>query len=120
MSQLLDRDHHQKIPKPAAKPEAENTTNPQEDSANSKSSSPRRIAASRANGAKSTGPTTAPGQAALAASPRNFKNGMLAQTVVLESKSKPRFDQLVEALIAEHYPTTKSEHSLVEMMAVAG
>jgi hypothetical protein len=66
-----------------------------------KPSSPRRIPASRA------------------AAARNFKHGMLAQTVVLESESKPRFEELVDDLIAEHRPVTKSEQALVETMAVA-
>ena len=83
------------------------------------SSSPRRIAASRENGALSHGPTTSEGRAASAAASKNSRHGMLAQTVVLASESRQRFEELLDALIAEHCPFTKSERALVETMAVA-
>jgi hypothetical protein len=82
------------------------------------SSSPRRIAASRANGAKSLGPITPQGKENATAG-HNLTHGMLAQTVVLASESRPRFIKLLDDLIAEHRPFTRSEFALVETMAVA-
>ena len=82
-------------------------------------SSPRRIASSRANGAKSHGPTTDQGRQALKSAKRNLRHGMLAQTVVLPSESAARFEELLADLIAEHQPITRSEHALVDNMAVA-
>ena len=87
--------------------------------ATKKPSSDRRIAASRANGAFSTGPTTPEGRAACEAASKNFRHGMLAQTVVLATESRQRFEDLVEALLDEHRPGTKSERALVDNMAVA-
>jgi len=84
-----------------------------------KTQSPRRIAASSANGAKSQGPTTPEGKASQAASTRNLRHGMLAQTIVLPSESKARFEELLDDLLAEHQPVTRSEHALVDNMAVA-
>ncbi len=74
---------------------------------------------SRANGAFSTRPATTAGQAASDAAPKNFRHGMLAQTVVLASESRARFEELVDALIAEHRPSTKTERALIDNMAVA-
>jgi hypothetical protein len=89
------------------------------DQPNTDAPSSRRIAASRANGALSSGPTTPEGHAALAASPRNFRHGMLAQTVVLASESRARFEALVDELLSEFRPITKAERTLVETMASA-
>lgn len=81
--------------------------------------SPRQIAASQANGAKSTGPTTPEGRAASAAAPKNLRHGMLAQTVILGCESRERFDALVQDLLHEHRPHTKSEQIFIHNMAVA-
>ena len=93
---------------------------PENDAAPQKpASSDRKIAASRSNGAQSTGPATPEGKAASAAAPKNFRHGMLAQTVVLACESRARFEALLDSLLLEHRPQTKSERALVDTLAVA-
>ena len=84
-------------------------------------SSPNRIAASRANGALSHGPSTPEGKlkCAEASAKANIKHGMLADTVVLNGESRDRFIALLESFIAEHGPITQSEQACVHKMAVA-
>jgi len=84
-------------------------------------SSPRRIAASQANGKKSHGPTTPEVLlvCTTAGATARIKHGLLARSVLLEGESKERFDALVESLIEEHAPVTQSEHLCVQKMAAA-
>jgi hypothetical protein len=77
----------------------------------------RQRQASRANGAKSRGPATAPGK--LASSLNAATHGMLSGTIVLKRESQERFRALVAALHEELQPRTPIETSLVENMAVA-
>jgi hypothetical protein len=80
-------------------------------------SSDRRIKSSRENGRKSHGPTTPEGKAR--SSVNGIRHGMLAHTVCLDLESKERFANLVDDLLAEFQPATKSEKDLVETAAVA-
>ncbi|MGA2713091.1 MAG: hypothetical protein ABSG41_08270 [Bryobacteraceae bacterium] len=77
----------------------------------------RQTQASRANGAKSSGPATPEGK--LASSRNATTHGMLSGTIVLEGESKDRFRALLAALHEELQPRTPIETSLVENMAVA-
>ena len=107
MSQIEQQPEHQLQPQP------EETAIPKP------ASSPRKLASARANGAKSHGPTTPEGLAICATTSKNFRHGMLAQTVVLASESRDRFEALVEEYLAEYHPATKSERDLVETLAAA-
>jgi hypothetical protein len=73
---------------------------------------------SRANGAKSHGPTTAAGKEA---SSRNaIKHGFTARnTYILECESKEEFQEFLAEHIAIHLPVTAPEKELVEQMAIA-
>ena len=73
--------------------------------------------ASRANGARSRGPSTPQGK--LNSSRNSFRHGLLAGTVVLEVESKGRFLELAKELFAEYQPATPTETMLVETMAAA-
>jgi hypothetical protein len=80
-------------------------------------STPKQIAASRANGAKSKGPVTPQGKRN---SSRNAtRHGLLAETVVLEAEHTGRFLALLHELEEEHQPCTLTETMLVETIAVA-
>jgi hypothetical protein len=79
--------------------------------------SEKQLAANRANAAKSTGPKTPGGRRN---SSRNATtHGLLANSILIEGESKPRFLQLIASLVNEFEPSTPSEHMLVETMAVA-
>jgi hypothetical protein len=80
-------------------------------------SSERRIQASRANGALSRGPVTSQGK--LNSSRSSTRHGILAQTIVLDSESKTRFEELLASYITEFQPRTPAETNLVETMAIA-
>ena len=81
------------------------------------SRSQKQIEASRINGAKSRGPVTEEGKRNSARA--NWQRGILARTVVLESESRDRFNQLYDSLVAEIQPVTAIETLLVQKMAVA-
>jgi len=83
------------------------------------SSSPRRIAASRANGAESHGPTTSEGLAICAAAKGNLRHGLLSQTVVLASESRARFEALLDEYLNQYRPANYEERNLVEIMTSA-
>jgi hypothetical protein len=73
---------------------------------------------SRANGAKSHGPTTAAGKEA--SSRNSLKHGFTARnTYILESESKEEFQEFWAEHIAIHLPVTAPEKELVEQMAIA-
>jgi hypothetical protein len=78
---------------------------------------PKQIAASRANGARSKGPVTAQGKRN--SSRNSIRHGLLAESVVLREEDKPRFLAELNELIAEHEPATPTEHTLVETIHVA-
>jgi hypothetical protein len=80
-----------------------------------KQSSRRRIAASRANGAKSHGPVTAEGKAR---SSRNaIKHSILADRATLSEEEKEEFQQMYEAYAARFQPRDSVESDLVEEFA---
>ena len=75
-------------------------------------------ATSRANGAKSHGPTTAAGKEA--SSRNSLKHGMTARnTYILECESANEYKEFLAAHIAIHLPATPPEKELVEQMAIA-
>ena len=80
-------------------------------------STPKQIAASRANGAKSRGPATPEGK--LVSSRNSTRHGLFAETVVLEAEKTDRFLVLVESLFEEHNPRTPTQKLLVENIAAA-
>ena len=73
---------------------------------------------SRANGAKSHGPTTAAGKEA--SSRNSLKHGMTARnTYILDCESAAEFKEFWAEHIAIHQPVTPPERELVEQMAIA-
>jgi hypothetical protein len=78
---------------------------------------PKQIAASRANGARSKGPVTSQGKRN--SSRNSIRHGLLAETVVLKEEHTGRFFDLLNELIDEHQPATPTETMLVETIAVA-
>ena len=96
----------------------------------------RKIAASRANGAKSRGPVTAAGRfAALANSAKStgpvtqagrersaqnaIRHGILAESVVLDGESVEYFTEVLSTLQDELLPVSAIESRYVETMALA-
>lgn len=63
--------------------------------------------------------THPPGKAASAAAPHNRTHGLLAQSIILPGESIDRFNQLLNGLLDEHQPQTKSQREVVITMAVA-
>jgi hypothetical protein len=84
---------------------------------NATMSTPKQIAASRANGARSKGPVTAQGK--LNSSRNSTRHGLFAQTIVLEDEKKEEFFTLLNELLDEHKPGTPTETMLVEAIAAA-
>jgi hypothetical protein len=80
-------------------------------------STPKQIAASRANGARSKGPVTAQGK--LNSSRNSTRHGLFAQTIVLEDEKKEEFFTLLNELLDEHQPATPTETIMVEAIAAA-
>jgi hypothetical protein len=78
-------------------------------------SSNRKSRASRANGAKSSGPKTTESKARSAAS--NLKHGLLAHTIVLKEENIQAFTDLLAALEREFHPKSETELALVHNMA---
>jgi hypothetical protein len=78
---------------------------------------PKQIAASRANGAKSKGPVTDQGK--LNSSRNSTRHGIFAETIVLETEDTPAFLELIEDLYSEHDPRTPTEMMLVDTIAAA-
>lgn len=78
---------------------------------------PAQSAASRANGAKSKGPTSARGKQN--SSRNRTSHGLFAETIVLDGENFEAFLQLHQELIEEHAPKTSSEVGLVETITAA-
>jgi hypothetical protein len=77
----------------------------------------KQIAASRANGARSRGPKTPEGKARSARN--SLDHGLLARSIVLESESRERFDDLMRSLNDTFRPSNPFEHLLIGKMAAA-
>ncbi len=73
--------------------------------------------ASLANSAKSTGPSTPEGQARSAQNA--IRHGILAESIVLDSESAERFSEVLSALQEELQPASSIESRYVETMALA-
>lgn len=99
-------------------------------------SSTLRIAANRANGAKSRGPVTVAGKlnslanSARSTGPRTaegkarssrnaIRHGILAESIVLANESREAFSGVLSTLQDELQPASPIEHRFVETMAVA-
>ena len=80
-------------------------------------SSLKRILSSRANGARSRGPTTPAGKKA--SSLNAIRHGLLAKCVVLTNESRENFDILLDQHIDRYRPADDVEISVVEEMASA-
>jgi hypothetical protein len=79
-----------------------------------KQRSEAQIAASRANGARSHGPTTDEGKAKCGQS--NVRHALLANTILVTGESPDEFDRLLNSQIRELEPQTEGELMLVEEM----
>ena len=88
---------------------------PQAATALARPSSPRRIAASRANGKLSRGPLTPATKCRSAANSR--KHGLAAK--IPQTQSDPAFLTILDGFLADRRPTTQTERTLVEIMAHA-
>ncbi len=80
-------------------------------------SSQRRIASSRANGAKSHGPVTPQGKRISAAN--SLRHGALAGLVLLSEEKQSVFTGLLADLTREFNPQTEAQRVLVEGLAIA-
>ena len=80
-------------------------------------SSQRRIDASRANGAKSSGPITPEGKARSAQN--GIRHGILSETLVLEEESADRFQSLFHSFQQIFTPVDEFEAVCVETMIAA-
>ena len=80
-------------------------------------STPKQIAAARANGALSKGPVSPQGKRN--SSRNSLRHGLLARTIVLEEESTDRFLELLHALMDEFQPSSATQLMLVETMAAA-
>ncbi len=83
----------------------------------SRMSTPRQIAASRANEAKPLGPVSLQGK--IAACRNSTRHGLFAKNIVLEAEDTGRFLELVECLFQEHHPRTATEKLVVENIPAA-
>lgn len=74
--------------------------------------------ASRANGAKSSGPATAEGKARSARN--SLRHGFTsAKTLILPGESREEYESIQSSLIAQIRPTGEIEENLVEELAIA-
>lgn len=79
--------------------------------------SQKRLAANRANAAKSTGPTSPEGKRI--SSRNGVSKSLLPKSVLLEGESLPRFNELRDQLEKEFRVETFTEQLLVDSMVVA-
>src|SRR5262245_57541131 len=78
--------------------------------------SPRKVAANRANARFSTGPKTEAGKNR---SKRNrLRHGLRAQEIVLPQETQAEFERLRADLVVRHQPVGPMEHWLVQRIAV--
>lgn len=82
-----------------------------------KTSSYRRIRASRRNGRRSRGPQSAIGK--LNSSQNAIRHGLLAKCVVLSGESDEGFENLLSQYVAQLQPTHEVERSFVDEMVAA-
>lgn len=75
-------------------------------------SSPRRIAASRANGALSKGPRTAEGKRI--ASANSLRHGLLAEGTVLPTEERGEFEVMQQECNERYAPRDKAEQNCVD------
>jgi hypothetical protein len=79
--------------------------------------SDKRIAANRANAAKSTGPKTAEGKSR---SSRNAtRHGLLANIVAVRNENKEAFDHAVRVYVHRFQPTDDVEYAMIEQLVAA-
>jgi hypothetical protein len=74
-------------------------------------------AASRTNGAKSTGPVSVAGRAR--SSRNSLRHGLRSETVVLPHEDRGAFDSLRDSYMESLQPADQPQHDLVETMAAA-
>jgi hypothetical protein len=79
--------------------------------------SEKQHAANCRNALLSTGPVTAEGKGAVRLNA--LRHGLRARTIVLPGENAAEFQQLCDDLQAEWRPASRTEHLLVEQMAVA-
>ena len=89
-----------------------NTTKPNKNTKTKKPSSPRRVEASRANGAKSHGPVTPEGKARSSQNAR--KHGVLAAIVTLTEDDQRLWQCIFDQYAARFEPRDQVEYDLVE------
>lgn len=77
----------------------------------------KQIEASRINGAKSRGPVTAIGR--FNSAHPNWRQSLLAKSVVTNTESRARFQELHNSLLEELQPSTAVEALLIQKMAVS-
>ena len=83
----------------------------------SKQRTPKQIAASRRNGARSRGPVTEGGKRR--SSGNRTRHGLLAKAILMEGESRGRFDALLQLLNDALRPETAIDHLLVGKMAAS-
>jgi hypothetical protein len=79
--------------------------------------SSRKSESARANGAKSSGPTTQEGK--LVSSQNATQHGIFSRTMILGCESQHRFEQVLAELKEQVQPRNSAESGYVEMMAMA-
>ena len=79
--------------------------------------SEKQRAASRANGAKSTGPVSVEGRAR--SSRNSLRHGLCSEVVVLPHEDRGAFEALRDSYMDDFQPANQSQHDLVETMAAA-
>ena len=85
-----------------------------------KPSSEKRIAAARANGAKSRGPKTPEGRLKCAQAASNqCKHNMLADSILLKGESRKSFTAMLEHYYQAFQPRTDPERDIIKKMAVS-
>jgi hypothetical protein len=80
-------------------------------------STPRKIAANRANAQKSTGPRTAEGKARAARN--SVKHGLNSDRVLIPDETYSEFEEFRQALLDEFQPATPDQATLFEHMVAA-
>ena len=79
--------------------------------------SEKRLAANRANAAKSTGPRTAIGKHN--SSRNGTKHGLLSNAILVDGESRAHFVEILNTLENDYQPADHTERTLIQAMAVA-